>query len=62
MMENKKVEQFLKDIEFTFKNDRRSQKANEVMMKTKKMLYREAQDCQFSAKKLTRSQQAGKVQ
>jgi hypothetical protein len=32
------------------------------MMKTKKMLYREAQDCQISAKKLTRSQQAGKVQ
>ncbi len=42
MKENQKVEMFLRDIEFTFKNDKKTQKANEIMLKAKKMLYREA--------------------
>lgn len=42
MASNQKVEKFLKDIEFTFKNDKKAQKANEIMLKAKRMLYREA--------------------
>lgn len=39
MLANKKVQTFLKDIEFTFKNDKKVRKANEIMAKAKKSLY-----------------------
>jgi hypothetical protein len=62
MKQNQQVEAFLKDIEFTFKNDKKSQKANQIMLKAKKMLYRDAVDCQKTAKKITKSAEANTIQ
>ncbi len=59
---NRKIQYFLRDIEFTFKNDKKQQKANEIMTKAKKLLYQEAQQTKNEMKKIVKSSQASNVQ
>lgn len=52
---NHKMEMFLKEIQFTFKNDRSNQKANETLLKATKTLHREKQESKNYIEKLVRT-------
>ena len=49
------MEEFLKEIEFTFKNDQSNQKANEILTRAKKTLHREEQESKNQFQKLSKN-------
>lgn len=61
LMSNQKIEQFLKEIEFTFKNDSSNQKASDTLLRAKKNLHREQKESEVHIERLMKKSKVNEI-
>lgn len=62
MNQNLKLENFLKEVEFTFQPDRKMTQANDVLLRARRTLFQESKETKDRIKKMFRNSDASTVQ
>jgi len=62
MNQNLKLENFLKEVEFTFQPDRKMTQASDVLLRARRTLFQESRETKDRLKKMFRNSEASTVQ